>query len=167
MDILEQLRIRCTDQNELQTTDLLGGVYTYTFKWNEPISSKYLESIKRQYQLVLPSEYEKFLLKSNGAILYNDDEGAGYKLLALEDAISFTNEVRERGYDIDEHWLIFMSTLFGEDILLFDLSAKSPNKCIIDGDFGYPIRQWSYLNGGFQALMTRLFQTNGAMFWRW
>lgn len=167
MDIIEKLYLKSKNQKELKSMDLLGRISTYSFEWNLPITIENLEKIKREYNLNLPKEYEYFLLRTNGANLYNDSENAGYRLLSLEEAIAFTDETKQDGFDLDDNYLIFMRTMFSEDFLLFDLTKCKSNKYIIDGDVGYPKQQWDYIKGGFNTLMLHLFQTNGDMYWRW
>jgi hypothetical protein len=106
------------------------------------------------------------LLKSNGAVLYDNDEDSGYKLLSLEEAIEFTKEMKDAGYDLKEEWFIFMTTFFSSDMFIFDLKKLETNAYIIDGIGGCPEREWKYIRGDFRIFMNRLFSTNGHQYWK-
>ncbi|MDO5417189.1 MAG: SMI1/KNR4 family protein [Lachnospiraceae bacterium] len=165
MNILDNIAEK--DKEKLITVDLLGRKKKFSFEWNLPITLAELTLVKERYKMELPKEYEAFLLKSNGAIIYNDEEEGGYEILSLESAIKFTLEMNNAGYELKKKWLIFMTTLFSADMLIFDTEKINTKKYIIDGDVGYPVSKWRYINGGFCILMNRMFQCNGAMYWRW
>jgi len=164
---LEELYVKSQAKEELEYIDLLGNVTKYTFNWNPPIEPEKPKTLIDKYQLKLPKEYNNFLLKANGAILYNNIEGAGYKLLSLEEAIDLTKEMREVGYSLTDEWFIFMLPLFSSDMLLFDLSKVNSNKYIIDGIAGIPTDEWKLIYGDFRIFMNQLFICNGAEYWRW
>lgn len=165
---LEQL-FNITQTNKvLQCTDLLGRIIKCTFEWNSPINIDKLKALEREYNLRLPEGYERFLLMSNGAILYNDDEDSGYQLFSLEDAIRYTKEKRENGYDgLKDEWLIFMVNLFDSDKLLFDMSLINEKHYILDGVSDDSEEEWEYLKWDFNLLMNLLYRANGDNFWRW
>ena len=165
---LEQL-FNITQTNKvLQCTDLLGRIIKCTFEWNSPINIDKLKALEKEYNLRLPEDYERFLLMSNGAILYNDDEDSGYRLLSLEEAIQYTEKKKKGGYDgIKDDWLIFMSNLFDSDFLLFDMSRMNRNQYILDGIADEREEEWRYLKWDFRTLMNLLFRVNGDNFWRY
>lgn len=167
MAIIDLLYERTKPSGQLETIDLLGRSQKYTFSWNEPISLDTLNELKNRYGLTLPREYEQVILKWNGAILFNDAEGAGYQLLSLAEALQATAEMRSIGYEFPDSWLVILKPLFCEDILVLDMIASNGKCHIIDGDIGYPIAEWKHLNGDLEHIFVRLFQANGAMYWRW
>ncbi len=108
------------------------------------------------------------MFMSNGAILYNDDEDSGYRLLSLEEAIQYTEKKKKGSYDgIKDDWLIFMSNLFDSDFLLFDMSRMNRNQYILDGIADEREEEWRYLKWDFRTLMNLLFRVNGDNFWRY
>ena len=131
------------------------GNWTRKINWTE-----------EKNHLNLPESYCDFLLKSNGAVLYDNDEDSGYKLLSLEEAIEFTKEMKDAGYDLKEEWFIFMTTFFSSDMFIFDLKKLETNAYIIDGIGGCPEREWKYIRGDFRIFMNRLFSTNGHQYWK-
>lgn len=103
---------------------------------------------------------------SNGATIFKSEyEDDGYRLLGINEISKITKDMIESGYDINDSWYCFMQCLFSDDVILFDLSKEKNN--IIDGDVGYPSNEWDYINMDFTTFITRLYQCNGAMFWRW
>ena len=165
MNILSEL-IKATEYNsKLQTTSLLGQTETYSFFWNPSISLDDIKKFETKTKVKLPTDYKDFLLVSNGGVIYNiESENSGYRLLGLNEIEQLTEELKEYGYEIPNGWYCFMECLFSDDVMFFDLSN---NARIIDGDMGYPIDEWNTINGSFRTFMTRMYQCNGAMFWRW
>lgn len=163
---LEELYVKSKESKTLECTDFLGNIIQCTFDWNMPIEIEELEKIIFEKNLKLPKEYIDFLLMANGAILYNTEEDSGYQLLSIQEAIRFTEEMKELGYDLKE-WLIFTVNLFDSDMLLFDLNKIDTKRYIIDGIEEYPTEQWKYLKCDFRIFMNRLFESNGANYWRW
>lgn len=165
---LEELYVQSQGKEELICTDLLGKTEKYQFEWQPPISQEKLNELILNNNLKLPEEYINFLLMSDGAILYNNEENAGYQLLSLEDAVNFTNEMRKSGYDdIKKEWLIFMTNLFDSDWLLIDMDKINNRIYIIDGVVEYRADHWKYLKGDFRIFMNQLFRVNGIQYWRW
>ena len=127
-----------------------------------------LKILKNKFNLRLPEDYEKFLLMSNGAILYNDDEDSGYMIFSLEEAINYTEKKRLCGYDgLKEEWLVFMVNLFDSDMLLFDMDRVNDKQYILDGIADESEEEWLYLKWDFQKFFNLLFRVNGDNFWRW
>ena len=71
------------------------------------------------------------------------------------------------GYDLKNDWLIFMTTMFNSNILLFDLSKLDNNTYIIDGREERPINEWKFIRGDFRVFMNKIFMANGAAYWTW
>lgn len=166
--ILEKLFQKTQVERTLECTDLLGNIIRCTFEWKPPVCKEMLKILKNEFNLNLPEDYEKFLFMSNGAILYNDDEDSGYRLLSLEEAIQYTEKKKKGGYDgIKDDWLIFMSNLFDSDFLLFDMSRMNRNQYILDGIADEREEEWRYLKWDFRTLMNLLFRVNGDNFWRY
>ena len=164
---LDELFNRTKEKRELECIDLLGNILKYTFEWKPAINIENLAAITETYKLNLPIDYRDFLLKANGAILYNNIEDAGYELLSIEDAIELTKEMSNMGYDLKNDWLIFMTTMFNSNILLFDLSKLDNNTYIIDGREERPINEWKFIRGDFRVFMNKIFMANGAAYWTW
>ena len=166
--VLEQLFQKTQVERTLECTDLFGNIIRCTFEWKPPVCKETLKILKNEFNLNLPEDYEKFLFMSNGAILYNDDEDSGYRLLSLEEAIQYTEKKKKGGYDgIKDDWLIFMSNLFDSDFLLFDMSRMNRNQYILDGIADEREEEWRYLKWDFRTLMNLLFRVNGDNFWRY
>lgn len=166
--ILEQLYIKTQKERTLECTDLLGNITKCTFQWNQPICKEQLKILKNKFNLRLPEDYEKFLLMSNGAILYNDDKDSGYMIFSLEEAINYTEKKRLCGYDgLKEEWLVFMVNLFDSDMLLFDMDRVNDKQYILDGIADESEEEWLYLKWDFQKFFNLLFRVNGDNFWRW
>ena len=166
--ILEQLYIKTQKERTLECTDLLGNITKCTFQWNQPICKEQLKILKNKFNLRLPEDYEKFLLMSNGAILYNDDEDSGYMIFSLEEAINYTEKKGLCGYDgLKEEWLVFMVNLFDSDMLLFDMDRVNDKQYILDGIADESEEEWLYLKWDFQKFFNLLFRVNGDNFWRW
>ena len=164
---LDELFNRTKEKRELECIDLLGNILKYTFEWKPAINIENLAAITETYKLNLPIDYRDFLLKANGAILYNNIEDAGYELLSIEDAIELTKEMSNMGYDLKNDWLIFMTTMFNSNILLFDLSKLDNNIYIIDGRQDCPIDEWKYLKSDFRVFMNKIFMANGGAYLTW
>jgi len=168
MNILEQIKLKAASSKYLEFSNILGEVGKWGFSWNAPVTQIEIEKLEKENGIFLPSEYKKFLSISNGATLFETPgEESGYKFLGINEIISSTEEMRQWGYDLREDWFVFMKVLFSSDVLIFDLSKKDTNKYIIDGDVGYPVREWTYLSGGVDKLFARIYQCNGSMYWRW
>ncbi len=145
---------------------LIGQEETFLFDWNDPVTEKEIISFENESGWKLPIEYKKFLLVSDGAIIYRTlGEDDGYRLLGINEIVDYTNELKSYGYEFKNSWLCFLQCLFSADIMLFDTLRK--NHYIIDGDVGYPEADWEYLNGNFRDFIINLYQCNGAMYWRW
>lgn len=163
---LEELYLKSKESKTLECTDFLGNIIQCTFDWNMPIEIEELEKIIFEKNLKLPKEYMDFLLMANGAILYNTEEDLGYQLLSIQEAIRFTEEMKELGYDLKE-WLIFTVNLFDSDMLLFDMDRVNDKQYILDGIADESEEEWLYLKWDFQKIFNLLFRVNGDNFWRW
>lgn len=162
MNLCKELR----KKNEFCFCSLLGDQRKYIFEWKDPVSEEQIDSFVKKTGHILPKEYIDFLKISNGATIYKSKyEDDGYKLFGLDQLLKKTEELNEWGYDIESSWLCFCQCLFSNDVLLIDL--KKERNYILDGDVGYPSNEWEYLNGDFNTFMARLYQCNGAMYWRW
>jgi len=168
MSILEQIKLKAANSKYLEYKNILGEVGKWGFTWNAPATQSEIEKLEKEKGIFLPYEYKKFLLLSNGATLFETSgEESGYKFLGITEIILSTEEMKQWGYDLKEEWFVFMKVLYSYDVLIFDLSQKDTNKYIIDGDVGYPSREWTYLSGGIDKLFARMYQCNGSMYWRW
>ena len=165
---LDELFARTQENDELEWMDLLGNRSKCIFKWKPAIEPGKLIELREKNHLNLPESYCEFLLKSNGAVLYDDDdEDSGYKLLSLEEAIAFTKEMKEVGYNLKEEWFIFMTTFFSSDMFIFDMKKLETDTYIIDGIGDYSEREWKYIRGDFRIFMNRLFIANGCQYWKY
>lgn len=163
MNILKELKDRVNKKVILKT---IFGEETFYFTWNEPTTLDSIEDFENRNKCSLPDVYREFLLISNGAIIFKSEcEDDGYKLLGIEEMEKVTEELKDVGYDISDKCYCFFQSLFSEDILLFDLQKQT--NYIIDGDVGYPVDEWEYINSDVNTFLGRLCQCNGAMFWRW
>lgn len=144
----------------------LFGQETFHFLWNNPATDEEIIEFENKNECKLPSVYKEFLLVANGGIIFkSENEDDGYKLLSIAEIDEVTREMRNNGYDIVNNIFCFMQCLFSQDILLFDLNKEK--KYILDGDVGYPSNEWEYINADVNTFFIRLFQCNGAMYWRW
>ena len=144
----------------------LLGEERFDFFWNNPATYEEIIGFEKKYNCKLPSVYKDFLLVANGGVIFkSEDEDDGYKLLSISEIDTITKEMRSDGYDIANNIFCFMQCLFSQDILLFDLNKEK--NYILDGDVGYPPNEWEYINSDINTFFIRLFQCNGAMYWRW
>ena len=162
---VEKLIQNTKGKGKIEYTGMLGEKREAIFTWNTPISTDELNELSTRYRLELPQEYIDFLKISNGGIVFNNDEDGGYKILGLQEAIDYTRSMSRIG--LEKQMLIFMTALFSPDMLVFDMQRTDSKRYILDGDVGYPVKDWNYLKGGFNTLLTRMYQSDGAMYWRW
>lgn len=166
MNILKELMNRTQKNSKLTSMSLLGDKEVFIFDWNDPVDIELIHKFEKESNYILPTDYKKFLMISNGATIFKSEyEDDGYRLLGINEISKITKDMIESGYDINDSWYCFMQCLFSDDVILFDLSKEKNN--IIDGDVGYPSNEWDYINMDFTTFITRLYQCNGAMFWRW
>lgn len=163
MNVLKKVVNQSSNKMTIKT---LLAEESYSFLWNKPACEDEIKSFEVRNNCKLPKDYKEFLLVSNGAIIFKSDyEDDGYKLLSVEEMETITQEMKVDGYDILDKCFCFMQCLFSEDVLLFDLRKET--NYIIDGDVGYPSNEWNYVNSNVNTFFARLFQCNGAMYWRW
>lgn len=163
MNILTKLNKQIKDKTTVRT---VFGEETYCFSWNAPALPEDIQAFEKKNECKLPDDYKEFLLVSNGAVIYKSEyEDDGYKLLSIEEIEQVTQELKNEGYCISDMCYCFLECLFSDDVLLLDLQKE--RNYIIDGDIGYPVAEWEYINGDFNTFFIRLCQCNGAMFWRW
>ena len=165
MNILKELVTKVRNPVTIKT---ILGEERYCFYWNEPASLEEIEDFENRNKCRIPVDYKEFLLSSNGAIIYKSEseyEDDGYKLLGMKEMEILTHEMRDDGYDIPDNWYCFIQCMFCDDILLLDLNKEE--NYIVDGDVGYPPDEWSYINLDINTFFARLFQCNGAVYWRW
>lgn len=163
MNILKELVKKVSEKITVKT---VLAEETYCFQWNTPATIEDIETFECRNQCSLPSDYKEFLLISNGAIIFKSEyEDDGYKLLSIEEMEKVTQEMKDDEYDISNKCYCFVQCLFSDDVLLFDLQKQT--NYIIDGDVGYPSNEWEYIQSDVNKFFIRLFQCNGAMYWRW
>ena len=137
----------------------------YNFHWKNGLSIERINDFEKETGILIPEYYKDFLMLSNGGVIFDSGEDDGYELLGLEEIKSYTEELKSDGYDIPDGCYCFLKCIFCDDVLLFD--TKKTSNIILDGDVGYPVNKWEYLNMDLNAFFARLVQCNGAMYWRW
>jgi len=171
MKAVKSLMQRLTEGNTLIVQNENGHLFKAGFEWQAPACENDIQKFEEINGILLPESFKKFLRISNGAVLYKDIQYGqwGCKLLGLDDLIRVTTETKNRGYKLEEKWLVFSTWLGDGDTLVFDLEKynKGEHNYIIDGDQGYQVDDWDYIEGGFNKWVDRLIVAQGAKYWRW
>jgi hypothetical protein len=170
MKPIEVLKTRLLN-NKLMIQNEDGFTAEVEFEWNPPINDEEISKFELETGFTLPDSYKRFLKVSNGATLFKDTKYGqwGCVLLGLNDMRLVTNEVKDRGYELDNLWVVFATWLGDGDVLVFDLSKyKSGERdYILDGDQGYQTDEWEYIKDDFAKWVDRLIVAQGAKYWRW
>lgn len=170
MRAIEVLKTRLLN-NKLMIQNENGFTAEVGFEWNTPTNDKDISKFESETGVVLPDSYKRFLKLSNGASLFKDTQYGqwGCVLLGLNDILRVTNEVKDRGYELENLWVVFAIWLGDGDVLVFDLGKHKlgEKNYILDGDQGFQTDDWEYLKGDFEKLIDRLIVAQGAKYWRW
>lgn len=171
MKAIHSLMKRLAENNCLSVQNESGYLTEAGFEWNKPAAEEEIQQFEVLNGINLPESFKEFLKISNGAMLFKDTKYGqwGCNILGLNELIKITCEVKNRGYDISEKWLVFAKWIGDGDMLIFDLEKYNAGErnYIIDGDEGYQTDDWEYIKGGFDKLIDRLIVAQGAKYWRW
>lgn len=171
MIAVEALKKRISEKGTLLIQNEEGSVSEAGFDWNSPATDEDLEQFEKSTGIALPDDYKAFLKISNGATLFKDVEYGqwGCQILALDQLIVATQDLRNYGQDLTEASIVFATWLGDGDTLLFDLRKyqNEGKNYIIDGDAGYNFEEWEYIKGNFGKWIDRLIVSQGAKYWRW
>jgi hypothetical protein len=171
MKAVYSLMERLTAYNTLIVQNEEGYIAEAGFEWKKPASDKEIQQFEVENDIKLPKNFIEFLKISNGATIFKDIKCGqwGCNILGLHELISLTCEVKKRGYNLSDKWLVFATWLGDGDMLVFDLEKYNTGErnYIIDGDQGYQADDWEYINGDFSKWIDRLIVSQGAKYWRW
>lgn len=116
----------------------------------------------------LPRNYKQFLLKYNGAELYNYDDLDGFLLLGTEELAKYQEELREL---YEDDWIdsivVFCEVLGEGNYLAFDTARMSANEesPVLDGFHELPPKEWLPISDDFADWLSRLIESNGGKYW--
>lgn len=171
MNTMDSLRSRLSSDGTIAVQNENGYIGNAGFVWKSGAEKIDIDTVEDSLGLLLPQSYRDFLVYSNGAILFKETTFAqwGCVLLGTSEVLTATNKVRESGLNIPQHWIVFAQWLGDGDLLVFDLKRSSELTLpyIIDGDVGYPVKEWEYISGDFLTWIDRLIVAQGAKYWRW
>jgi hypothetical protein len=171
MKTIEVLRSRLSERNTLLALSEGGLFEEVEFVFNNPIGIDAINQFELTHRIVLPESYKRFLQIANGATLFKDIEDGqwGCVIYSLEQILVKTNYMKSIGFELHDSWIVFAEWLGDCDILILDLEKAKIEKTnyIIDGDSGYPSKEWKYLNGDFETWIDRLIVAQGAKYWTW
>lgn len=156
-DVLDGLKQRLDENNELVTQSTNGSCYTSQFKFNKATTNESIEKFLTENDWVLPDDYKEFLLLHNGADFFSHEYGEAFYLYSLEEIKdNYIKELHTNCYPIGRFTDIGYILIDNErckeernDYLLLDGNELLDFQC------------------NFKTWLNRIIICQGASYWEW
>lgn len=161
--VLDGLKKRLDNNNQLSVQKGNGKVYTAQFTFNPPATSGMIEEFLRDTHWQLPPDYKNFLLIHNGAWLFESVRyGGGYELRSLD-------EIKDSHLDyMPNHW--YPISVNNGDYIFIDsnrVASGQNNYLVCFNHDDVSVSEGYYLNMNFETWLERLIIAQGTEFWTW
>ncbi len=169
---LAALRSKLDASSSLEVIHENGHTWRAHFNFQDPAKGEDIVEIKRSLHIPFPIAYERFLLHSNGALLYYDDKYGqwGFQVYGTTDLLAANSKHQKRfGEAWPPAYLAFAESRGDADLLVLDTAhSVNENDCrVIDGDSGDHPRDWTTAARSFGDWLDRLVVAQGAKYWQW
>lgn len=154
------------DNLRLEKLDSEGNKIEFTFNVNEGATKKEIEIVERELGVKLPNSYQEFLLKYNGAKLFDFDGLDGFWILGTKDIIKANNFAKAT---FEEDWksdIIIFTKYIGEtNYLAFKISNHLKEYQIVDCYFQELPEEWKLIEENFNDFLNLLIEQSGSKYW--
>lgn len=165
-----------------QRLDAAGSIHVFHedgygwvagFEWKQGATRELLQQAEQSLHARLPVTYQRFLMETNGALLYHDRQYGqwGYLIYGTDELIEkrkYWSEIFK--WDWHESYLVFAESLGDADVLVLDLAHPTSDgmDCVVrDGESGRRPSDWLPIANGFERWLDRLIVAQGVKYWRW
>ncbi len=142
-----------------------GNKIKVSFKFNTKASINDIQLIEEEMGLKLPNPFKEFLLKFNGAKLFDYDGLDGFMIYGTEN-IAKANEYAKATFDDDwnEDLIIFAKYIGESNYLAFKRTEKDEYN-IIDCFFEEMPSEWRTIESSFDKFIYSLIKNDGRKYW--
>lgn len=145
--------------------DSEGNPIVVKNKLEERCTDGEIKKIQNELQIEIPKQYTEFLLKYNGAKLFDYDGVDGLNLLSIQDILKYTLYASNT---FEEDWIsniIIFGKIIGEDSYL-GFKVNENEKCqIVDCYFEELPIDWNCFDLSFDEFLLRYISGKGNKFW--
>ena len=143
--------------------DSYGNIITVLNIINLPASDYDIEKLKNAHKI--PSDYERFLLESDGAKLFVYDDIDGLHLLGLKDINKYTEYAKNTFEDDWDESVVIFAKIIGEDNYIGFKSEGNDQYVILDCYFEENPSEWKVIGNSFGIFLSEFLSQKGKKFW--
>lgn len=150
--------------NGVKKLDSEGNVIDVTFEFNTPANNSEISKVEQELGKLLPQTYRDFLLKYNGARIFDYEGLDGFVFLGTEDIVKTNKFVADT---FEEDWLdnlIIFAKYIGEgNFLAFDSDTEEYK--VVDCFVEELPQNWNEIACNFDAFLEKILNSQGSKYW--